>query len=56
MVKVGLGAFDVTVTFPLALPEDAGLNLAVNVVLWPAANVTGAVIPLKVNPVPLIAT
>ncbi len=32
-VKVGLGAFDVTVTFPLALPETVGANLTVNEVL-----------------------
>ena len=56
IVKVGLGAVDVMVILPLALPVLVGLNFTVNVAPWPAVSVTGAVIPLRVNPVPLIAT
>jgi len=56
MVKVGLDAFEVMVTLPLALAADAGVRVTVKVALCPAVSVTGAVIPLKVNPVPLIPT
>ena len=56
MVGVGLEAFEVTVTLPLTLPADAGVNLTLKVVLCPAVSVTGAVIPLRLNPVPLIPT
>ena len=54
MVRVGLEPFDVMVTLPLALQADCGVKATVNVVLWPAASVIGAVIPLKLYPVPLI--
>jgi hypothetical protein len=54
MVRVGLEAFEVTVTLPLALAADAGVNVTVKVALCPAVSVTGAVIPVKLNPVPLI--
>jgi hypothetical protein len=56
MVRVGLDAFEVIVTLPLALVADCGANLTVKVALWPGVSVTGAVIPLTLNPVPLIAT
>ena len=56
MVKVGLDAFEVMVTLPLTLPADAGVNVTVKVALCPAVNVTGVVIPLRLNPVPLIPT
>ena len=56
MVKVGLDAFEVMVTLPLTLPADAGVNVTVKVALCPAVSVTGVVIPLKLNPVPLIPT
>jgi hypothetical protein len=56
MVKVGLGAFEVTVTLPLAVAADCGVNVTLKAALWPAVSVTGAVIPLAVNPVPLIPT
>jgi len=54
MVSVGLEASEVRVTFPLALPDDCGENDRLKPRLWPAASVTGAVIPLRLNPVPLI--
>jgi len=47
---------EVTVTVPLALPEAAGTNLTVKVVLCPEVSVTGVVIPVELNPVPLVAT
>jgi hypothetical protein len=56
MFRVGFEAFDVIVTLPLALAAEAGVNVTVKVAPWPAVNVTGAVIPLRLNPVPLIAT
>jgi hypothetical protein len=56
MDRVGLEAFEVMVTVPLALAAAAGVNVTVKVALCPAVSVTGAVIPLKVNPVPLIPT
>jgi hypothetical protein len=56
MVSVAFDAFDETVRFPVALPADAGANFTLKVVPCPAAKVTGAVIPLTLNPVPLAAT
>ena len=56
MVRVGFEALDVTVRLPLALPADGGVNVTVKVALWPGVSVAGVVIPLKLNPVPLIPT
>src|SRR5215469_7109006 len=56
MVRVGLEALEVTVTVPVALPAAVGVNVTLKVALWPAASVAGAVMPLMVKPVPLIAT
>jgi hypothetical protein len=56
MVSVGFDAFEVTVTLPLAAPVVVGANLTVNVVLCPAVNVNEELIPLNVNPVPVIET
>ena len=56
MVSVGFDAFEVTVTLPVAAPVVVGANFTVNVVLCPAVNVKEELIPLRVNPVPLIAT
>jgi hypothetical protein len=55
MDRVELDAFEVRVTAPLALAADWGANVTVKLALWPAVSVTGATIPLKPNPVPLIA-
>ena len=55
MVRDGFEPFDVTVTVPLALPAAVGVKVTLNVVLAPAASVTGVVMPLKLNPDPLIA-
>ena len=56
MVRVGFEALEVMVRLPLAVPADGGANDTLKVVLCPAVSVTGAVIPLKLNPEPLIAT
>lgn len=56
IVSVGLEAFEVIETLPLALPADCGAKITLNGTLCPAVSVTGAVIPLSVNPVPLIPT
>jgi hypothetical protein len=54
MVRVGFDALDVIVTLPLTLPADSGANVTVKFTLCPAVSVTGVVIPLRLNPVPLI--
>ena len=56
IVRVGLDAFDEIVTLPVTLPADGGVNVTLKLALCPAASVMGAVIPLNVNPVPLIPT
>lgn len=53
MVRVGFDAVEVTVRLPLALPADCGVKVTVKVVLCPGVSVTGAVIPARLNPVPL---
>jgi hypothetical protein len=52
IARLGFEAFDVTVAVPLNDPADPGANFTVNVVLCPAVNVTGGVIPETLNPVP----
>ena len=52
--RVGLEALDVIVMLPLALPAEDGLNETLKVVLCPAARERGAVMPLRLNPLPLI--
>ena len=49
-----VGAVEVRVTLPVTLPADAGVNETVKLALCPAVSVSGAVIPVKVKPVPLI--
>ena len=56
IVSVGLDPSEVIVRLPLALPADVGVNVTLKLALWPEVSVTGAVIPLKLNPVPLIPT
>ena len=56
MVRVGFDALDVMVRLPLVLPADDGANETLKVALCPEVRVSGAVIPLKVNPGPLTAT
>ncbi len=52
----GFDPFEVTVTFPLALAADVGVNFTLKVAPWPAFRVRGVVMPLTLNPVPLAAT
>lgn len=56
IVRLGFEALEVMLTLPFALPADAGVNVTVNVALWPDVRVTGVVMPLKLYPVPLTAT
>ena len=56
MFKVGFDALEVTATLPLLVPLVRGLKETLNVALCPAVSVTGAEIPLTLNPVPLTAT
>ena len=51
--RLGLEPFDVTVTFPLTEPGPAGANFTVKDVLCPALSVTGIVMPLTLNPLPV---
>ena len=55
MVSVGFEAFEVTVTLPLADPVAVGANLTESVADCPADNVIGLVMPLTLNPVPVVA-
>jgi hypothetical protein len=56
IARLGSDAFDVTVTVPGNVPTDCGAKVTVKVVLCPAVNVTGVVIPETLNPVPDVAT
>ncbi len=56
MARVEFEAFEVMVTLPLAVPAESGVNVTLKLAIWPAASVIGAVIPVKLKPVPLIAT
>lgn len=56
IVSVGFEPFDVSVTVPEAAAAVVGLKLTLKVAPWPAVRVTGVVIPLTLNPVPLAAT
>ena len=53
IVRVGFDAFELIVTVPLAPPAEVGVNVTLKVVLAPAARLTGVVMPLRVNPLPL---
>ena len=53
--KVELDAVLVMARLPVIAPADCGANVTVIVVNWPAATVTGGVIPFKVRPLPVTA-
>jgi hypothetical protein len=55
-VRFAAEAFEEMVSVPDALPEVAGLKLTLKLVLCPAASVNGVVIPLRLNPLPLMPT
>ena len=52
-LRVGSEAFDVRVSAPLDVPLKVGAKATVKVMLCPAARVSGAVRPLRPNPVPV---
>jgi hypothetical protein len=52
----GFEAFEAIVTLPLTVPATVGLNDTLKLALCPAVKVTGAVMPLTLNPVPLAVT
>lgn len=54
MFNVGFDAVDVKVIVPLAAPAVVGANETLKVALLPAVKVTGAVIPARLNPTPLV--
>lgn len=54
MLKVVFEALEMILTLPLAPVADAGVNVTVKVALCPAVSVTGVVIPLMLNPLPLM--
>ena len=56
IVTLGLDAFEVTVTLPLAVAAEVGANVTLNVDAWPAASVRGVEIPVMLNPLPLTPT
>ena len=45
-----------TVTLPARLPAEAGVNVTLKEVDWPAARFSGSVIPLVLYPVPAALT
>jgi len=45
-----------TVTLPARLPAEAGANVTLKEVDWPAARLSGSVIPPVLNPVPVALT
>jgi len=55
-VSVEVEAFEVTVTIPLEVVADIGVNLTLKVVLCPAVKVKGVATLLRLNPLPLIPT
>ena len=54
IVNVGFEALDVIVTVPVRAPLVVGANETVNVVFCDGFTVSGVVIPLSLNPVPLM--
>jgi hypothetical protein len=53
MLRLGLAPLEVTLMLPLATPVVVGANSTLNDVLCPAFKVTGTVMPLRLNPLPL---
>ena len=54
MVNVGFDAVEIMVIVPLAAPATVGANDALKVALCPAVSVTGLLMPVMLNPVPLV--
>jgi hypothetical protein len=51
--RLGFDAFDVIAIVPLKLPADEGARVTLNDALCPGVKVSGALIPDRLNPVPL---
>jgi hypothetical protein len=56
IVRIGLDAFELIVTSPLMSPLEVGENVTLKLAICPGLSVSGAVIPLRANPVPLTPT
>jgi hypothetical protein len=54
MFNVGFDAVEVSVTVPETAPAAVGANETLNVAVCPAVSVTGAVMPVRLNPEPLL--
>lgn len=54
MFNVGFDAVEVIVIVPEAAPAAVGANETLKVAFCPAVRVTGAVIPVKLNPEPFV--
>jgi hypothetical protein len=54
ILRVELEALEMMFTLPLAPAAEVGVNVTVNVVLCPAPRVRGVVMPLRLNPLPLM--
>jgi len=54
MFRVVFEAFEMMLILPLAPVAAAGVNVTLKVVLCPAVRVNGVVIPLMLNPPPLM--
>ena len=54
MFRVGFEAFEVMLILPLAPVAVGGVNVTLKVVLCPAVRINGVVIPLMLNPLPLM--
>jgi hypothetical protein len=55
-LSIAFDAVDAMAIFPAPTPADVGENVSLKVVLCPAANVTGKLIPVKAKPLPLGVT
>ena len=51
--SVVFDASEIMATFPLSLPADSGVNTTLKVTLCPTVSVSGGLIPLILNPVPV---
>lgn len=54
-LRFGLEPSEVMAMLPVAGPDAVGVNVTVKLAFCPAARVSGALMPLMVNPVPLMA-
>jgi len=55
IVSDEVAASELTLTLPLALPGERGVNITVKVTLWPTARVSGTFKPVKTKLLPVVA-